>query len=128
MISLPSFTLKTILIIAGSIILLVLFTGAGFIGYRYWKRQDPDAALKAREAVFQKQIDSLLKQNESLEADLKNAKAESARAYQRAQVAARSAEQWLAKYRTVLTERENLKRAQSGGEAVRELRKMGWVK
>ena len=67
--------------------------------------------------------------------EIERAKENAAKALERARLAQARAEvfssqaaEWRERYNLAIRQRDTLKRAQTGNEAVKELRRMGWVR
>lgn len=114
---------------AAIIVVFVLSLGA----YRILHNPDPGDSARINE--LQAEIDGLQDKNAQAKVEIDKAKENAAKALERARTAqaradvfASQAAEWRQRYNLIAAERETLKRAQTGNEAVRELRKMGWVR
>ena len=122
--------MNKILVIAVTIVALAL---SG-----YWVRRAfyaPVPADSVRIQELQAEISGLQGKNADAKAEIDKAKESAAKALEKARLAQARAEvfssqaaEWRGRYETAVRERETLKRAQTGGEAVKELRRMGWVR
>ena len=101
----------------------------------FFYRPSLPAIDEGKISALQIDIDKLQESNATAKAEIEQAKRNAARERERAQMAQAKAEsfssqaaEWRERYDLAIRQRDNLKRAQSGSEAVGELRKMGWVK
>ncbi len=105
----------------------------GFGGYRMFYRSDPGDSARVKEleieiGVFQnKQLKAKMEIDKAKELAAK-ALEQSRLADARTEVFRSQATEWRGRYEMAIRERETLKRAQTGSEAVKELRRMGWVR
>lgn len=107
-------------------------TWSGYWAYRAFYPVSPDSA---RIQELQTEIDGLRQTNTEAKAEIDKAKQNAAKAMERARLAQARAEvfssqaaEWRERYNLAIRQRDNLKRAQTGSEAVKELRRMGWVR
>jgi uncharacterized membrane protein YebE (DUF533 family) len=112
----------------GSLILVLALGYVGYRGYQRYYKPDPDKVLKEHVAAAEKQIEIYQEEIRQADQDLQAAKKASAAFYEQSVVNARNAAAWRTKYIAVATERDQLKRALTGQEAIIEMRKLGYVK
>jgi len=123
--------------VKGWVVTAVVAIALAWGGYSFLPRlfyRGPDVSEK-RIGSLQKEIDGLTEEKAAAEIELKTAKENAARALEkarlaqaRAEVFASQAAEWRQRYNLIAAERDTLKRAQTGSEAVKELRRMGWVR
>lgn len=104
----------------------------------YWVRRAfyaPVPADSVRIQELQAEIGGLQGKNAEAKVEIERAKENAAKALERARLAQARAEvfssqaaEWRERYNLAIRQRDTLKRAQTGNEAVKELRRMGWVR
>ena len=118
------------------IIAVVIIAALALSGY--WVRRafyPPVSADSARIQELQAEIGGLQGKNAEAKVEIERAKENAAKALERARLAQARAEvfssqaaEWRERYNLAIRQRDTLKRAQTGNEAVKELRRMGWVR
>lgn len=115
------------------IVLALLILAWGILGYKTFYPSDSADSTRIQE--LQGEIDGLRQTNAEAKAEIDKAKENAAKALERARLAQARAEvfssqaaEWRERYNLAIRQRDTLKRAQTGSEAVKELRRMEWVK
>lgn len=124
------YTLKLVGI--GIAILLVLYGGYSLAGHFI---RLPNPLVTSQMAALQDQVDTLSSSNAQAKLEIADAKEKAKKAIKRAEAARfdiiryqTQAEAWKGQYEAVVQQRDALAKAVTGEEAVRELRKLGWLR